>query len=71
MPRGRDQITSTAELIAVAKTVQEPVFGNSEVAQKVDISEERTRSRLDSLVADGTLKSKRIGNTNVYWFDGY
>jgi|JXWS01.1.fsa_nt_gb predicted ArsR family transcriptional regulator len=71
MPRGRDQITSTAELIAVAKAVQEPVFGNSEVAQKVDISEERTRSRLDSLVADGTLKSKRIGNTNVYWFDGY
>ena len=71
MPRGRDQITSTAELIAVAKTVPEPEFGNSEVAQKVDISEERTRTRLDSLVADGTLKSKRIGNTNVYWFDGY
>jgi predicted ArsR family transcriptional regulator len=71
MLRGRGQLTSTAELIAVAKTVPEPVFGNSEVAEKVDISEKCTRSRLDSLVADGTLKSKRIGNTNVYWFDGY
>ena len=71
MPRGRKESVSEEDIVDVARQIDDPAFGNVEVAEKLPIGAERTRAKLNKLVDTDILGCKRIGNANVYWFKGY
>jgi Mn-dependent DtxR family transcriptional regulator len=70
-PRGRTASETPEDILAAIRDIQEPCFGTGEVAEVLAVGPERTRQLLNQLVKDGPLSSKLIGNTTVYWVDGY
>jgi len=75
MPRERDEsgryvATSDAEdVLNVFDRVEGPVVGSPDVADALDVTTEAARQKLRGLVEDGTLRSRQIGRTVVYWRD--
>lgn len=67
MPRGRPKTITDQEVFEAALDVPEPCFGKREVASQLSIGAEMTRKRLNQLVEQGLLNSKKIGSTTVYW----
>lgn len=76
MPRERDEsgryvATSDAEdVLEVFDAVEGPVIGSPDVAAEFNITTEAARQKLRQLVEDGTLRSRQIGRTVVYWRNG-
>ena len=55
------------KLLSLVKS-QEGGFATApEIEPQTEVGSKQTRNRLDSLVDDGLLKSRKVGSTNVYW----
>lgn len=59
----------TEDILGVFDAVEGPVIGSPDVAEALDITTEGARQKLRGLVEDGTLRSRTIGRTVVYWRD--
>lgn len=70
-PRGRNKTTHAEDVIRAAQGVDDPCFSVDEVRQRLAVSDETVRQRLDDLAADDVLDRKKVGNAWVYWFPGY
>jgi predicted ArsR family transcriptional regulator len=68
MPRGPDPKHSDEDLLQLFVENPDPVYFVTELAAELDMSEEGVRQRIESLVEDGRLLSKKPGSrTRVYW----
>jgi len=69
MAAGRMTITDT-EIIEYFATASDPVFSAGECAEAWDMTHEGARGRLNSLVDENELETKKPGSrTRVYWLD--
>jgi len=68
MARGPDPKFSDEHILRLFIENPDPVYFVSELADELDMSEEGVRQRIEPLVKDGRLLSKKPGErTRVYW----
>lgn len=68
---GRKPRVTDEDILAVFRSVHEPVLATSEVATELPIKRRATHNRLQSLVDAGELSRKQIGKIAIYWLPGY
>jgi len=69
MAAGRMTITDN-EIIEYFAEASDPVFSAGECATDWDMTHEGARGRLNALVDEGQLQTKKPGSrTRVYWLD--
>jgi len=71
MPKGRTEKIDQEDILRAAKEVEEPCFANKEVAERLAVSTQTVRNKINVLVDDGVIGTKKIGNANAYWIIGY
>jgi len=64
-------MVSRQEVLKAACETDGVAFGAAEVAERIDLGPARTREKLQAIAEDGTLHRKRIGATDVFWFNGH
>lgn len=68
MARGPDPKDSDEEILQLFVDNPDPVYFASELAEELDMSEEGVRQRIDSMISDGRILTKKPGErTRVYW----
>lgn len=64
---GPEPSDDTHKLLWLVKS-QEGGFATApEIEPRTDVGPKQTRNRLDDLSANGYLKKRKVGSTNVYW----
>jgi len=64
---GRKETVSDEEILFIFSTQSDPFLTTSEVAEELDFTLTGARKRLYSLEESGYLKSKKAGNSPVWW----
>jgi predicted transcriptional regulator len=68
MARGPAPKHSDEEILRIFAQSPDPVLFVTELAEQLDMTEEGTRKRIEPLVEDGRLLSKKPGErSRVYW----
>lgn len=68
MARGPDPKFSDEDILQLFVENPDPVYFVTELADEMDMTEEGVRKRIEPLVEDGRLHSKKPGErTHVYW----
>lgn len=68
MTRGPDPEISTIDILEQFIVNPDPVFIASEIAEKLDVTEQGARHRLNKLSEDKLLRKKKPGSKTVmYW----
>lgn len=63
----RTKTFTNQELIEVARGTPGPFFTTSELAEKLDVSTETIRNRLDHLREGGVVDKKTVGSGAAWW----
>lgn len=67
MSRGPDRDATEEDVLRAAKSIGEPCFTSRELADRLEVSTQTIRSRLESLAEQGLIEQKRAGSGCVYW----
>jgi predicted transcriptional regulator len=71
MPKGRSEKINGKDIVEAAKQINEPCFSSREIAEELSVSTQTVRNKIDGLIDDGVIASKKIGNASAYWLVGY
>jgi predicted ArsR family transcriptional regulator len=71
MPGGREPMISDRQILNVLAEADDPWLTTSEIADKLDYSNQGIKQRLKELAEDGDLCSKRAGISWVWWLPIY
>lgn len=64
---GRRSRVPDRDIVAIFETAEDPALTTAEVADQLAIGTRATLNRLDMLLNDGLLASKRVGSGRVWW----
>ncbi len=64
---GPDAEDTADELLRHVRLRPDPFATAKDIEPKTSVGYKQTRNRLDQLVEDGYLNSRKVGNVKVYW----
>jgi transcription initiation factor IIE alpha subunit len=71
MPKGRTEKIDEEDILRAAKGIEDPCFASREIAELLGVSTQTVRNKINALVDDNVIGTKKIGNAHAYWIIGY
>jgi len=64
---GPDPSVDDDEIVRIIVSARPPALDTAGIADQLPISHQATAKHLKRLAADGTLKTEKMSNSNIWW----
>lgn len=70
MNMGRYRQITVDGVVDMLRTGDKPVYTMNDIAEEFDVAKETVRRRMPDVTEEPGVRQDKIGQTNVYWFEG-